>query len=149
MSLFLNVASIQSTDIFFYFIRTYESSPSVSQYNVMKERRRIEMRWGFLPLQPQHVKHIPLLPHPSDNSNMERNERGSAWFPPCLAPRYRIRLQSWRLMVGIHPSWFLHLCSPHAKAMHMLGRTTRVFQCFVLFCTWFSSVRFPYRKGFS
>lgn len=43
---------------------------------MMKDRRRIEER-RLLPRQPQHVKHIP-LPHPSDNSNMEKNERGSA-----------------------------------------------------------------------
>lgn len=44
---------------------------------------------GLLPSQPQHVKHIP-LPHPSDNSNMEKNERGSALVSslPCTVITY-------------------------------------------------------------
>lgn len=49
--------------------------------------RKIDVEYqcngGFLPHQPQHVKHIP-LPHPSDNSNMEKNERGSALVSSLL-----------------------------------------------------------------
>lgn len=85
---FSNVAPIQSTERLFWCFssvsNTNERCLSISQCNMMKDRRRIEVRWGTSAPSTAAVKHIP-LPHPSDNSYMEKNERGSALVSssPC------------------------------------------------------------------
>lgn len=104
--------------------------------------------WGLLPCHPWHVKHIP-LPHPSDNSDMEKNRRGSALVSslPCTVLLHT-HLHSWWLMVMQRNSPLL-VSPPLLAASQSHSHAGKDEVCFpalyyilcIIFRTWFFRVR--------
>lgn len=117
--------------LFFFFF--FFSSVLQKMWKRSEHHRYNMMQLPLVPLQPQHVNHIP-LPLPSNNSNKEKNERGSALVSelPCTVFSHILRVLEANGYAGefTPPSfsnWSCHKPNTHAPA----GKDHA---CFPVFC---------------